>query len=1802
MGAIEGKGPPSGSAGSTASIAPTPLAVLEKSSLPAAGRHETLLNVHQFGRFSVSVESSQGTSLQIVDRMAGPGETKGVAGESDGRIDLFLDRGAYKVIATGPDKGKGDARLSVRPFRERSVSPAILVELRPVEDRLEDLEQISYAMSLPMRRRVIVEASGRNLADIRLWRSGSWLVDAEPKVETAEPTPGRPMTSCRLAADLEPGDYVLTAYGGPAKSWAAETGEHPFHLRYGLPSLGEAGRKRFMTTPFGTDRFLVPWGANFFRLELPAAGVATLRVEEFDPASPFALSGTVAEITKKRSPPATEIELPPGSDEEKSGGKLRLVTITTDAEQPYLLTHFERRDIYSFQGSGDYWISTVRTGNPSDDVDSTVLVTRSEPQTQEPKAEPGAPPKPVQPFLAQTAELDVSHGWARRCNLLGTLKVFFHVADAGKYRVFASGVSARFRMEPFLVSYPRDYQAPPLQESPYSWDLDSGYYILTAEPNEKGILEVEIRPSGMLDSLLTLLGRGGTPGSPEAPRTSVIFPRVPLEANRSYLAFHNEIPEVKIGYVLRPLPLDLGLPLPLAPRPGEKVTIPFTAREAGTVKAEGEDGSLLPLSLDGAPPAPSPSAGKGLHTLSLTVAGERPVFCSISFRPQIREPGAPPLASTRAPAAPFPTLTEKAPVFLDLERQAGSTFLLRADEPGLYSLQSTGLLSTEGNLRTRIVTSLDREQENGAGRNFLIQQYLREGEYQLSVSARGKSRGHLGLRLERTQLLDGGELKDGVPARVLIPAGHAAAYRFSIPEPGKYRLEAFGTQRSFRCRLENEEGWPLEAPGGDAQMTRSFEAGHYRLVLLPGAVEARSVTLLERVRPPLKFDGHGPHELPLNTSAEQIWREPAEGEPRAPDVWKILVPAPVDAAIDLNGEMQGTLTAIDSEGREPLLIPPGRIWKGPLQKGEYRLDVLCSRRNDRVQYRLEIRTEQMVEGTTREVTSPATLEISVGREGLVNLESWGRSDVRARLLDAQGHSVGSDDDRPDDWNFQIARSLPPGRYRLEVEPVGGDRTKTRVKMTEPPQVEENPLQLPGARDFEPGERVHQIPLQLKGGGNILLVAAESSEPIACALEVFSAEAWRIVGSGAGRVVRLAAPLVSRGESSTRHRLVLWTPEGQGGKVHLTAAEISAPSFTEAQLRKGIRLSEAEGIRPPMAVASVTLERPGLFRMEHPESGISWSAREGKACEESADRLLPFIGKTVWFAADASRSSNALIRASRVVLDSGSDRGVSIRLVGSLPAACDLSPSPGGPVLVLATSRAGQPGVSIEDEAKQAPAVPRSASMAAGAGSAIGVALGAKHPVALLWPGAGPAESLEVRVEQMGFPAPSPSATSWGVLTGSLTGTESKAYTLPAGAKHLRLALGAGVVGVLSDGSAISSVHWSGDSPAEEELESTADRLTLLHTRPGADRFSAEILPFEGKKAPISLATGEPYERFHEAAGKIRLEVAPSPGDGEAGFRLHVRVEGIGADAAEEETPLFIGRDGRIARGGDLETGGVGGALLVPHLTGLVLAWMGEGKDDVGGPCGIPAPGEKVSVAPPAVVPLRGETQSLLLSPAGPSMVQVRVSAPLITCLKRKSAPPEVEIHPSGCVFNAFFSGGPEEIALHAIPGSLLSGFAELSTTPVTTVREGLGPETMILAGEARIFSFSVGRNGAVGIGVRSNSDKVECTLRGSAGNFLGSGLVQMKTLDPGTYLLDIRVPKDGRPTTVRPALAGLEPPGTGPPEEVIRSYLKGEEEQPAGTVAPQPPGTGQGLEGEPAPGEQPPEEPSEPPDDGDEGD
>jgi hypothetical protein len=1694
---------------------------LDKASVPASGKHDSRLLVSGFGRYSVTAKSPAGTALQLVDHMSGPGPLAGTPGGADGRLDLFLDRGTYKLRTHGPDQAEGAAALAVHAYQElNSPQPPLLVELKPVTSTLGDFEQRSWWLQIDKRRSVALEAAGRHLADLRLWKDGTWLLDAAPEIEVIEPRVGQPLLACRIWTSLEPGLYLLSAYGGPSQPWAQDSGERPLHLRYGVPALGSAGRRRFNMSPFGVDRYSVPNHVNYHRLELPEARPASIQVGSGS--EPFQRTGASAEIRKDSALPAAEV---------RSRGKL--VTIRAEAGQPYVLQHFELKDSYPFDLGGQYWLSTVHSGAAADSIDATSIVVRNEKD-----------PKPWTPFLAQTVEVSPFEVWARRFNALETATLYLEVKKTGTYGILGQGTEARFRLEPFFVRPPDKYKPPPFKPSGSGWDLDPGYYVLTIEPEQKGILELAIYPARMLSVAKAKLAK------PEelskAPlQAATRYGVLNLEAKRGYTLYYNSQPEVETGLVLRKLPLDLSDALPLALKPGESVSVPFEAREASTLRAEAEDGSKLDVALDKGAWQQEAAVAAGKHGASVRNSGSETVVASVLLEPlrlQADTP-LPPLPEAALQSMPrFPVLVEAGPQFFDLPKDGRATFVVRAEAPALYELQSTGLLATEGNLRTRTTPSLFRESQNGVGRNFLIQQYLREGTYQVTVRAQERTQGHLGLELRRTQLLDGGELSEGIPARIELPAGAAVAYRFTVPERQELRLQSLGLGRTFRCRLEDEEGWPVAEPDAQADLRRVFEPGRYRLILLPEATASRRVTLLQRIPPELLYEGHGPHPLPLAWQVGHLWLEPAEGAARTPDAWDFEMPAPAGVAIELSGEMEGKLLKAGPPAVELAKLPAGKGWKGRLEAGRYRIETACARINNKVEYSLQVRLEELISGQALAVQAPASVPVSVGGAGLVELSSFGSADVRARLYDEAGTLLAESDDRPEDWNFLLLQRLEPGRYRLQVDPVGQERAWCAVRLRSPEEKLEAPLGLPAKTELVIGQEVRLIPLELPSAARLLVLAAQSVETVGCSLEVASDGTWRTVASELGHVPRIEMPV--SGGGSGRYRLRLWSLDRRGTAIELRAAGAGPVEVSEAALAGGVTLESVAGFEPSVGVVAVKLERPGVFQLQGADESLRWCAVAEIACGPASNGLAAATDR-LWLVGEIPGGPLPLIQATRLTLEATGAPSAPLLLPSRGTAVWDLDGSRGGPVLVVASSMVRIPGLRVADGEESPAPAPDARGLAPGRGSAAAVVLRARRPVAALWPAQDRAEPMEVRLRSFSFDPPEIRPASWGVWDGSLAGVRAQSYQLPSGPKRLRLALGGATVAVLSEADLVKTVHWAGGQPFEETVETDATRLTLLHSGTAEERHSFEVLPVDSGRGAATLEEKTPFERPQWRAGTLRVAVqAPAA---EPGFALHVR------GAAREA--VFLGADGRVAEGPDLEIRGPG-TLLLRHEPGRVLAWLDRPGQEGLGLWGQAQTPKTSDVSVPATVALEGAVHALRFSAPRPVILHLRSSTPAVTLVRRDKSTPEVEMHEAGCSLDVYVPGGSAEIVLRSIAGTALSGTAELTATEPTAIDEGLGPEVLLPAGATRGFSFTVRRRGPVGIGVRSDAGSVECRLLDSTGKRLGSGVVQMPELDAGSYLLVLHVPEGAAPVRARPALAGVKLPDTGPPAEVIERYLR----------------------------------------------
>ncbi|HSM52487.1 MAG TPA: hypothetical protein VLA75_13900, partial [Thermoanaerobaculia bacterium] len=407
--------------------------------VPAAGVHAVAVRVAETGRYALAAESLQGVALARVDRLAGEVATSGEAGREDGRLDLFLEPGETRVRTAGPELGRGEATLTLTPFRELHGGALPLLDgAARLSTELGDFEQRSWWVRIEEGSPFLAEAAGRHLADLRLWQGGDWLLPAEPACATIEPVAGRPLTLCRLSAAAPPGLYRLSAYGGAGLAWARAGAERPLHLRLGIARRGEAGRERLAIGPFGFERFALPGGATLARIELPEPGRASLRFGDLDPAEPFAQPWESAEIDEELLPPVASLWRA-----ETEGEALLLVSGTPGQE--IVLQHLRSAREAPVAGAGPHWMGSVHTGAAGDAIDATALLVERRPEGRS------------RLLARQAVEIGPDSPWRRRFQLDGPATLFVAIAEAGSYELTAQGAAVEARIEPLLLSPPKGY-------------------------------------------------------------------------------------------------------------------------------------------------------------------------------------------------------------------------------------------------------------------------------------------------------------------------------------------------------------------------------------------------------------------------------------------------------------------------------------------------------------------------------------------------------------------------------------------------------------------------------------------------------------------------------------------------------------------------------------------------------------------------------------------------------------------------------------------------------------------------------------------------------------------------------------------------------------------------------------------------------------------------------------------------------------------------------------------------------------------------------------------------------------------------------------------------------------------------------------------------------------------------------------------------------------------------------------------------------------------------------------------------
>ena len=1651
------------------------------------GVQQTLVTVKQLGRYEFSAKSPTGSSLQIVSRRRGPGVQDGVIGKQDGVLRVLLQAGDYRLISRFPNQSKQAVELSVRGYTELNRHPRQLIDYKVIAATLENYQQISYWIDIKKRRTITVDAAGRSLADLRLWKNGNWLVNDKPNQVTIEPRAQQPLNNLRLEMDLTPGLYRLTAYGGPAVDWGSQDGSRPFYIRMGIPRLPQSGKRRMVTSAFGIDRWQVPRSANYFQLSLPQAGAADLWIKQMTDSGMLGMGGRHGAITKKSRVPAVDMKFSSGE-----GDAYYVVTVKRQAGQPYTLQHFMSKSFYAFSKSGRYWISSIHAGNADDQVDANSIILSYNVKGNR---------HPV--FVdKKIITLGATAVWQRRFNLLSPVELFVEVSKAGEYQTRVDHGKAAFKFEPYFIKRPRNYRSPDFRDSGSMWQLNAGMYRLTMRPKRdgKGASRVSITPKNVPagDADTTVLAENHY--------------RVDLDKSRQYVFYPNRRRE-KSGLVLRPWPVDISRALPVTLSPGQHLDMQVVVPGHGRVEALDLDGRAVPLSVNGKTDS-GHTVNKGRHTIVLSNPSDQSQSLSLRFVDQKLLSPLPAFDTQQLARLPaLPVLSETKPLFLDMARNETQTFRVDVAKAGMYRVESSGLLHTQGRIRTRTSLRLNKDDQLGVARNFLIQAYLIPGQYQVQVSTLGKTQGRLGVHLNRTPMVEGGRLPMGIPARKKLRAAEGALFQFSIQDAGRYRLQTFGLNKQWRMRFEDNDGWPVTQPGGVADFSTELGAGEYRVMVLPQAVASQLIAKIDKLNKPPSFSGHGPHHLPLDQTVEHIWHEPQEDQPRSADRWHIVWPAEADATVNMDGDM--LLQIVDGLGNT-VVEEFRKQWRGPLKKGEYDIVTRSRRPNNLLPYRISVSPSQLMVGQRMQVDVPGHVDIAIGEKHMVEIHSLGKLDVSAKLFDNRGKLLLQQDDTENDWNFNLASELEPGRYRLQINTVGEQGTLS-VALFTPKEQPEKPVTLPATWVIK-NNRLHSYPIQPPAGSNFMMVSGRSLDETAMRLEIKQHGHWQVAGSVSGRRPVLAVPLHAGVQA---YRLGVWSKERRQNPIHVKAAAFVANAQTE---HGSGRYSPQKLVLDDRrwGITRLTLLSPGVFLGKQSAGGMLYSTGEDQVLAPVAGLRHTITGQQVWML----REDLASVDFQRVTLR-GHD-AFQITVPAKLKSHLDINAAR-TPLLVRAHTRFGVAGLAPTDVDE-----PGTWMDHLDGTTVLYLPPEQTRKQILLWNAqAGQEQPLIADVRAL----PLTRRKGNPIKSGRQTIPIQQRQVVSLGGQHLWQLLVLDLPPLTAvqwyQNNEVKGIFWAGEQSRYVSIPSAIDRVDIIHA--GVSAVSVALTAFP--KSRYDAFSPETVWKSHAAVSGTLL--LPIHGLSQS----HIQWRGAITDV------MVIGNEGSISAS-PMPVDAGRGRLKVVTQPGWMAMWQQGDQPS-------PWPSQQTRiVAFPSQWSLDSKIEEFVIKRDQSAMIHMRADAPVLLRLQRPDQPAEVVAYQNGGTLSWYAPKGRSVIQVQSANRGKLNANLDFTLSGIHALQEGLGEPHTLAPGDSMLFSFKLQTTTQIGVGVRAEKDLLACALLNSQGKELGQGVVQMHELNAGTYLLRVESSPKNPGIRFQPALVGSTPPQKGPPEDVIKQYLQ----------------------------------------------
>ena len=1072
-----------------------------------------------------------------------------------------------------------------------------------------------------------IEAAGRALADLRLWRDGRDLAALEPAALGVVPASGHPLTDLRLAGQVEPGTYLAVAYGGPALPWTDGDAAQPLYVRAGAsPALAEGWAGGPMG-PFGSEVYALPQAAGLVRLSLPNAAAAELR------AGPG-----IASIARTSREPVARLAVNPK--------QTPVLEVRAAAGQPFTLQALEQPPARVISRPGTYFVSAAVNGAGGDEAPPTMLLERSE-----------GDGKPNRIIGSTVPAVGRAAAWHTRFNLRGPTMLLVQNTAGGEIGVHTSGVSVSQHGQPGIANLPADY------------------YGLTLTPDDGAI--------GSLDLVVGPPGAAAPPLAPFPADPVIPFGVQSIAPGQALRLSGLAAPGVQYGLSARRVPVALAEgPLTVTQMAGTSVAVPVSLAAGGALAVSEVGGGAVAYGLQ--------DAGAGAvsvvvpivdHARSLVLAWRR----NAGVAPAI--PAPPPVGTLAAIAAGAPVAFDLAqgehrgfavtvpdgglyrvettgrlhtagrigtafiPQLGTAEANgAGQNMLLQPIlRAGHYSVDVTALQSA-GHLGLSVAPapmvagatlvpggSVRATLPAGAAVAFPVRIGGPGEQYRLEVASLGAAwQGRIedadGWPVTRTGPLGDTmlHLAPGSYWLVLLPdavtrqvaarlsavapmvdiTGHGPhALPFEVPQSAVWR------EPDARDQPRTPDAWVFDL-AGPAEVT--LDLGDGMTGVLHRADQAAMVA---------RIDGHYAGTLEAGryrVDASSLGRNDRlaytialASKALQPGVARVAtLPATVTFAI-----AAARVVSVTSFGNTPVKAVLRRADGAVVARVDARADdwnIAASRLLPAGQYRLDVAA-----------ASPPDLS-------------------RVSSRDATASDDADGDDKPED--DQAAQTAPasmqdaPTDAPADASADAPDAPTTELRLALPDALQAVPA--PAAATALEGAGVHVLGLAQPAAGQLVVAQAASSAALVLTLERQAGDAWQIVGLAEGTNPVVASPADG---GPAPWRVEAWTVDGSAEAIRVAARAVDAPAQAEGH----VTLAALDGMPGAVAVAHVGLGSPAPARVQG-SAGLLAGGWGGQALAAVNGPVLP-QGRDLWLlgpAGDADIRAVALTGAQAMIVPAG----------------------------------------------------------------------------------------------------------------------------------------------------------------------------------------------------------------------------------------------------------------------------------------------------------------------------------------------------------------------------------------------------------------------------------------------------------------------------------------------------------------------------------------------------------------------